>query len=57
MGLRPLAPGGEPLAIVITLPFVGHLPRVCVLTILLLHPSYPSHCGPFFTSLVVDLFC
>ena len=49
---------GRTSAIVIILPFAGHLLRVWVLAVLHLYPSYPSCCGFFFIPLVVDkLFC
>ena len=44
--------------IVIIFPLVVCLTGVRVLTILQLYPSYPSYCGSFFISLVVEnLFC
>ena len=49
---------GRTFAIVIILPFAGHLPRILVLTIPCLCPSYLSHCNSFFISRVVkSIFC
>ena len=58
VGLRPMSPWEETLQFYLSSPFWVTHPRVWVSTIAQLHPSYPSYCGSFFISLVVEgLFC
>ena len=57
-GLKPLSPGGGLLCLwYSSCLWVADL-GVRVLTISFLSPSYPSHCGSFFISLIVEnIFC